>query len=63
MFEHINFEQSTNLCRIIAFVLTFGVFLTAVVWALLMKPSRRDQLASLPLDDDERPSSESSQTL
>jgi hypothetical protein len=62
MFEYVRFEHSTAFWLIVSFVLTSGVFLTAIVLTMLMKPSRREHLSSLPLDDSEGHGTDDSQT-
>lgn len=53
MFESVNFEHSTAFWLCLSFALTSAVFLSALVWTMLMTPDRRNHLASLPLDDSE----------
>lgn len=50
MFHRIIHEHWTHVVPIIAFVLTFLVFVTATVRALRMKKPQRVHLAALPLD-------------
>ncbi len=55
MFESVNFERSTAFWLCLSFALTSAVFISALVWTMMMTPRRRNHLASLPLDDSERP--------
>jgi hypothetical protein len=52
MFKRINYEEWQAMAPIIAFLLTFAVFLFQVVRALCIKSDQSEHLARLPLDDD-----------
>lgn len=49
MFKRISFEAWHEIVPVVAFVLTFGVFVYFVVRALRMKRERADYMANLPL--------------
>lgn len=51
MWNRIEYAEWTTVVPIIAFVLTFSVFVILVTRAMLMKKSRIAELARLPLDD------------
>lgn len=53
MFHRITYEDWASIVPIVAFVVTFAVFLTATIRALRIKPEERDRLASLPVDEPE----------
>lgn len=50
MFKRITYEPWHGAAPIIAFVLTFGVFIFFVVRAICLKRDEAQRLASLPLD-------------
>lgn len=50
MFKRILHEHWTEIIPIISFVIMFLVFVTATIRALRLRPSQREHLASLPLD-------------
>lgn len=52
MFKRVIYEDWQTLVPIIAFVLTFSVFLIQVLRALLIKRPQAERLASLPLADE-----------
>ena len=52
MFKRIFHEDWTTVVPIIAFVITFVVFLTITIRAFRMKKETRQHLSSLPLQDD-----------
>lgn len=52
MFHRIIHDHWTDIVPIIGFVLTFAVFMSALVWSLLMHKSRVQHLAMLPLEED-----------
>lgn len=51
MFRRVLYENWHEVIPVIAFVLTFTVFLVAFVRALLMRKDRATALSLLPLDD------------
>lgn len=51
MFKRINYEEWQAMAPIIAFLLTFAVFLFQVIRAARIKPDQRERLARLPLED------------
>jgi hypothetical protein len=53
MFKRIAYEEWHTAVPIIAFILTFGVFLFFVVRAIRLRRDEADRMASLPLDLDE----------
>jgi len=53
MFKRISYDDWHTSVPIIAFVLTFGVFIFFVVRALRLRGDEADRLASLPLDSDD----------
>lgn len=54
MFKRIIHEDWTNIVPMIAFGIMFTVFVVATIRALRIKPSERERLASLPLDETKR---------
>ena len=58
MFKRILYENWHSLVPLIAFVLTFAVFIVAFVRTLLMKKDQVKHMATLPLDLDETSSEE-----
>ncbi|MDA7882045.1 hypothetical protein N9A94_07035 [Akkermansiaceae bacterium] len=52
MFKRILHEDWTSIVPIIAFVVTFTIFIVAIVRSIRMKQTLSDDLASLPLEDD-----------
>jgi len=52
MFKRILHEDWTSIVPIIAFVVTFTIFVVAIVRSIRMKKVTRDHLSSLPLQDD-----------
>jgi hypothetical protein len=52
MFKRIIHEDWVSIIPMIAFGVLFTVFLITTIRALRLKPSDRDRLGSLPLDDD-----------
>lgn len=52
MFKRILHEDWTSIVPIIAFVVTFTIFVVAIVRSIRMKQAMSDHLASLPLQDD-----------
>jgi hypothetical protein len=51
MFKRIFHEEWTTTVPIIAFILTFSIFLIIFVRAIRMKKNTRDYLSRLPLQD------------
>lgn len=51
MFKRISYEEWQALAPVIAFLLTFAVFLFQVIRALCIKKDQSERLARLPLDD------------
>ena len=51
MFHRIIYDHWTAVVPIVGFLLTFAVFLAAVIRALLMKREQCDEMASLPLEN------------
>ena len=51
MFHRVLYENWHNLVPIVAFILTFAVFLVAFIRALLMRKDTVAAMALLPLDD------------
>jgi hypothetical protein len=52
MFKRIIHEDWVSIVPMIAFGALFTVFLITTLRAIRLKPSERDRLGSLPLDDD-----------
>ena len=55
MFHRIIYDHWTEAVPILGFLLTFAVFLTALVRALLMKKEECETMAVLPLGDKATP--------
>ena len=53
MFKRISYEEWHAMVPVIAFILTFGVFVFFVVRALRLQREEVNHLASLPLDLDD----------
>ncbi len=53
MFKRLVIEDWQQVLPVIAFSLTFGIFLVLSVRALLMKRSKADYMAHLPLGENE----------
>ena len=53
MFKRIAYEEWHTAVPIIAFVLTFGVFIFFVVRAIRIRSDEVDRMASVPLDLDD----------
>ncbi|MDB2673387.1 hypothetical protein N9Y81_00385 [Akkermansiaceae bacterium] len=53
MYKRIFHEEWAAIVPIIAFLITFTFFIVMMVKAARMKKSRQDELASLPLEDDQ----------
>ena len=52
MFHRIVHDHWTDIVPILGFVLTFAVFITALIRSLLMQKTRVQHLAMLPLEAD-----------
>ena len=52
MFKRVLHEDWATIIPIIAFIVTFTVFLITTIRAIRLKPSEREHLATLPLDDE-----------
>ena len=52
MFKRLTYEEWQTIVPIIAFVLTFSVFLFQVIRAVRIKKPQSEHLASLPLEDE-----------
>ncbi len=57
MFKRLSYEEWQSMAPIIAFLLTFAVFLFQVVRALCIKRDQSERLARLPLEDNPSTSS------
>ena len=57
MFQRITFESWHSIIPVVAFFLTFGVFVYFVVRAVRMKKNDVEHISHLPLDDDDSDSS------
>ena len=53
MFKRLTYENWHYAVPIIAFLLTFGVFVYFVIRAIRMRRSKADYMSHLPLQDDE----------
>ncbi|MFN0130136.1 MAG: CcoQ/FixQ family Cbb3-type cytochrome c oxidase assembly chaperone [Verrucomicrobiales bacterium] len=53
MFRRVNPEEWIHLTSIVGFVLTFLVFLVAVIRAWRLRREKADHLARLPLESDD----------
>jgi len=53
MFKRISYEEWHAMVPVIAFILTFGVFVFFVVRALRLRREEVNHMASLPLDLDD----------
>ena len=58
MFKRIIHEDWMSIVPMIAFGVLFTVFLVATLRAIRLKPSERDRMGSMPLDDDSDSSSD-----
>lgn len=52
MFKRILHEDWTSIVPIIAFIVTFTIFVVAIVRSIKMKKATSEHLASLPLQND-----------
>lgn len=55
MFSRVHYEPWHTVLPVIAFILTFSVFLGFLVRALRMNRTRAEVMSSLPLHDDDTP--------
>lgn len=55
MFQRLTYESWTHGVPVLAFCLTFGVFLAITIRALLMSKTHREHLADLPLETESEP--------
>jgi len=53
MFKRILYDDWTTIVPVIAFIVTFTVFVVAIVRSIRMKKSTREKMSNLPLEDDE----------
>ncbi len=51
MFKRVIYEDWANIVPIIAFGIMFTVFVVATIRALRIRPTERERLATLPLDE------------
>jgi cbb3-type cytochrome oxidase subunit 3 len=54
--------QNINAYGLFSFVLFFGFFIGVLVWALALKKNHLDQMSALPLDAEEKPSTDKIQS-
>lgn len=52
MFKRIIHEEWTNIVPMIAFAVTFTIFVITTIRALRIRPDERERLAKLPLQED-----------
>jgi cbb3-type cytochrome oxidase subunit 3 len=57
MFKRIIYDDWTSIIPLISFWLTFGVFLAIIVRALFLKNTTVNHMENLPLNEDEKPTS------
>jgi len=60
MFKRIFHDDWTTIVPIIAFLITFTFFVVMIVRAVRMRKAKRDHMASLPLDDEQKPDEQNS---
>lgn len=53
MFKRIIYDDWTNVVPIVAFLLTFAVFIYFFIQALRLRKSHTERLARLPLEDEQ----------
>ncbi len=53
MFKRIIHEDWTTIIPMIAFGVMFAVFIVTTIRAIRLRPSERERLATLPLDQDQ----------
>jgi hypothetical protein len=51
MFKRVIYDNWSLIVPVLAFAFTATIYFVMVIRAMLMKPDRRDQMASLPLED------------
>lgn len=51
MFKRVIYDNWSLIIPVVAFAFTATLYFVMVIRAMLMKPERRDQMASLPLED------------
>lgn len=51
MFKRVIYDNWSLIVPVVAFAFTSTIYFVMVIRAMLMKPDRRDQMASLPLED------------
>jgi hypothetical protein len=51
MFKRVIYDNWSLIVPVLAFAFTSTIYFVMVIRAMLMKPDRRDQMASLPLED------------
>ena len=51
MFKRVIYDNWSLIVPVVAFAFTSTLYFVMVIRAMLMKPERRDQMASLPLED------------
>lgn len=52
MFKRIIYDEWTNIVPMIAFAVTFTIFVVTTIRALRIRPDERERLAKLPLQED-----------
>ena len=57
MFKRIIYDDWTGIIPIISFWLTFGVFIAICIHALLLRKSRVEAMKQLPLEEDQKSTS------
>ena len=51
MFKRVIYDNWSLIVPVLAFAFTATIYFVMVIRAMLMRPDRRDQMASLPLED------------
>lgn len=51
MFKRVIYDNWSLIVSVVAFAFTATIYFVMVIRAMLMNPERRDQMASLPLDE------------
>jgi hypothetical protein len=51
MFKRVIYDNWSLIVPVVAFAFTSTIYFVMVIRAMLMKPERREQMASLPLED------------
>ena len=54
MFKRIIHEDWTDIVPMVAFAVLFTIFLVTTIRAIRLKPTERERLAKLPLQDSDR---------